>query len=398
MKHARLSGSNAHRWMRCPGSVNLEAKCPKGSSEFAREGTAAHALAAECLTKNLEPASQVGVTLELGERDGTFEVNADMAEHVAKYVGQVREWAEEGHLLVEQSVPIDHLTGEEDAESTADCIVISADGRHFRIADLKFGKGVEVLAESNEQLMIYALGALEIIRTMGWEPTEATLAICQPRVSSEPSEWRISVKDLEAFGRRVLDAANAVDLPDAPLAAGDKQCKFCNAKAICPALASKALETIAGEFPDLTEPLEPQLAGAKDRELDNEEIGNCMAAIDLIEDWCRAIRAKVETELFAGRQVPGWKLVAGRRGNRKWRDESEADKALEEAGLKESDRFTKELIGPSQALKKLDKARKAEIEALTIQADGKPNVVPLNDKRPPLPLAALPTEFAVLGD
>lgn len=395
MKHARLSASNAHRWMRCPGSVGLEAGLPPETSEYAREGTAAHALAALCLEAGTEPAAHIGTTLDLGKRDGKWTVDAEMVEHVDRYVKQVREWTSSAHLLIEQKVPISHLTGEKRAESTADAIVIDRDGTHFRIIDLKYGQGVEVSAEDNEQLQIYALGALEIVRLLGYEPTCATLVIIQPRLSTTPSEWIVSIADLEAFAARVAEAAKAVDIPDAPLVPGEKQCRFCRAKAHCRAYAEFALGTVADDFIDLSQPVRPKLEGAAERVMDLQTLANCMSAVDLVEDWCRAIRARVETELLAGQVVPGWKLVQGRRGPRQWTDEAAADRILEQF-LPAEARYTRKLISPTQAdktLKGKPEAMKA-LEALITQAEGKPSVAPESDKRPAIGSA----DFDILTD
>ena len=43
--HALLSASGAAKWLNCPPSARLEEKFPNESSEYAREGTVAHALA-----------------------------------------------------------------------------------------------------------------------------------------------------------------------------------------------------------------------------------------------------------------------------------------------------------------------------------------------------------------
>lgn len=42
--HAKLSASGAKKWMNCPGSITLEEQIREKPSEYAAEGTAAHAL------------------------------------------------------------------------------------------------------------------------------------------------------------------------------------------------------------------------------------------------------------------------------------------------------------------------------------------------------------------
>ena len=45
-EHATLSPSAAERWLVCPASIRMEATVPpEVESEYAREGTIAHALA-----------------------------------------------------------------------------------------------------------------------------------------------------------------------------------------------------------------------------------------------------------------------------------------------------------------------------------------------------------------
>jgi hypothetical protein len=65
-------------------------------------------------------------------------------------------------------VPIDHITGEYGATGTADAVLVIEwpdNTSWIDVWDLKYGCGVEVEAENNEQGMMYALGAIE---KTGW--------------------------------------------------------------------------------------------------------------------------------------------------------------------------------------------------------------------------------------
>ena len=98
------------------------------------------------------------------------------------------------------------------------------------------------------------------------------------------------------------------------------------------------LTTVADDFVDLSKPLPDQIVKATaSPAYDNAMLGNLLSAVDLIEGWCRAIRAQAAQELEAGRAVPGWKLVEGRAGNRAWTNAEEAEavlKAMRELGYK----------------------------------------------------------------
>lgn len=43
-KHALLSASSAHRWLECTAAPRFEEQFPDGTSEYAEEGTLAHAI------------------------------------------------------------------------------------------------------------------------------------------------------------------------------------------------------------------------------------------------------------------------------------------------------------------------------------------------------------------
>ena len=67
--HATLSPSSADRWMTCPGSVPLSEGIVDTSSEYAAEGSAAHEIAALCLTNSSDAAAYVGRIVEIDTRE-----------------------------------------------------------------------------------------------------------------------------------------------------------------------------------------------------------------------------------------------------------------------------------------------------------------------------------------
>lgn len=389
-EHARLSPSAASRWIACPGSLALEESLgikDEGSS-YAAEGSTAHELAELALT---HPSKQTITFLNQKSKRYGIVYDEDMCEEVQKFVDLVLEVVGDGNLLVEQRVDYSHYSGVPDSFGTSDAIIITPDGEEICVVDLKYGKGVAVYAERNEQLMCYALGAMHTFSALG-NYKRARMIISQPRINNT-SEWDCDVEELLEFAEDMRDAAlTAVKCADTKvndltpyLNPGDKQCMWCKAKAHCPALAGKVRDTVGVDFADLTLTNDVK----KLVPVDAEALSFKMMAVEVIEDWCKAVRGAVETMLLKGQSVYGFKLVEGKKGNRKWSSEAEAEAALKAMRLKQEEMYEYSLITPTKAEKlfKDNPKRWAKLEALITRSEGKPHVAPVSDKRPPINLA-----------
>ncbi|XWN29912.1 MAG: DUF2800 domain-containing protein [Devosia sp.] len=360
--HAKLSASGAHRWLACPGSIRMSEGIESPQSEYAAEGTAAHALAERCLRDGVDAKSFIDTSID------DFVVDEEMADAVQIYLDFVRSLP--GQRFVEQRVAFDdHVP---DGFGTVDALVLDADTQTLHVVDLKYGQGVQVNAEENPQGACYALGAFQ---EYGWlEAFERVhIVIVQPRLD-HISEWDTTVEVLQNWANGTLaPAAEAALKDDAPLVPGETQCRFCPAKGTCRALADHAMAAASDGFSSTGEP--------KDVEpLAPDEVGALLDRVPLVELWLKAIRSKGTALLNAGKTVPGWKLVRGR-SQRHWDDETVVDKALARAKIKAADRYTKKLISPAQAEKRLGKDHPL-LSRHVVRPDGAPTLAPESDKRP----------------
>lgn len=396
--HARLGPSGYEWWSNCPGAPALCDGLPNNTSAYAAEGSVAHEIADQVLTGELADASVMLDTIVSYEGYDIL-VDQEMVDSVNGYVDTVRAIAgEDGLLLPEQSLPIGHLTGETGATGTTDAIVIK--GNRMTVIDLKYGKGVRVDAEGNGQGRMYALGALHQYG-MIHDIDEVEIMIIQPRVDDGVTSEVLSIGELEEFKDLVELAAGTVahadsisDTPefDGYLTPGDKQCRFCSAKAICPALKAKVDTSLAlvstcsvEDFADLTMPKQAATVSITP-DVPSEKLAEFLRAVPLIEAAISGVRAEVERRLFADQDVPGFYLGEGKKGNRAWSSEAEAKKAIVKRGrLTKEQAYESKLISPTKAEKLLgkDTIKLLTNEGLIKQPEGKPSVCQIGDKNPP---------------
>jgi Protein of unknown function (DUF2800) len=219
--------------MNCPGSnVILKAlELPASDdTDYAKEGTAAHAAAAHCLRNGLDAWEIEGKTF-LG-----YVVDTEMRDSIQLYLDTLAEVrAEHGKGLIKELIE-NRISGDFHPQfyGTVDDGIIGQE--ILDITDFKYGVGIAVDAGRNPQLMYYAVGILE--KFMG--PTRVRLRIVQPRAfhSDGPvREWETTTEELLAWKRKALIPAMARAELDTTLTPGD-WCRFCPAKLACPILTS----------------------------------------------------------------------------------------------------------------------------------------------------------------
>lgn len=399
--HSRIGASTCERWWNCPGSVRLVAQCPPQlPSPWADEGTVAHLVGEWGLRTGRDAAEFIGRTaVQIVTKDGDrqyefkedihifkdatltgaeIEVTEEMAEAVQIYLDTIR-FDMETYGLKLADIKIEHrfhLTSiHKDAFGTNDCNLPIPFDRVI-VYDYKHGKGVTVDAEENKQLMYYALGACQ-----EGDFNEVEIVIVQPRGSGDPiRRWSLSIVELERFATELKGKIEETRDPKAPLNCG-AWCKktFCPAMAICPAVRGRVENDAQLAFADSN----TAIAFPTPESMSPALLRRVLDGMELMDAWLKAVWSYAETVANNGETIPGYKLVRGRQGNRKWKDEEYAGPLLEGgANILNLTVYEKKLLSPSQVEKILKgKENKENIEKLTIRAEGKIALVPENDPR-----------------
>lgn len=370
MSHAVLSPSSASRWLACTPSARLETQFPDKAGDYAKEGSLAHEFGEIRLKRYSGLIDEIEWVKEASELAKDSLYNDSLEEYAAGYANFV--W--EKFLLAQRTTSDAVLRIEERIDLTAyvpegfgtgDAVIL-ADGT-LEIIDLKYGKGVQVSAVDNKQMMLYALGALDMFGFM-YAIHTVRMTIYQPRLDNI-SEWEVSVEELTTWGMNEL-------APRAKMAyAGEgdfvpgKHCQFCRAKAQCRALAEKNLEAAKHEFEDASL-------------LSDIEISEILSQVDLIKNWVTAVEEYALQAALDGKKFPGFKLVEGR-SNRKYSDEMMVADRLIENGFAKSAIYEPAKLKTITAMEKMvtKKAFVALLGDLIIKPQGKPTLAPELDKR-----------------
>ena len=358
--HALLSASSSHRWLNCPPSARLGENYEDKGSDFAAEGTDAHSLCEHKLKTALGIPSEDPTENLTWYNEEMEECASGYAAYVLELLAEAKKVTTDPIVLIEQR--LDYSKYVESGFGTGDCVLI-ADGT-LNIVDYKHGKGVEVSADHNPQMMLYALGALEIFDAL-YDIDTVTMTIYQPR-RSNVSTYTVSTAELLEWAETVLKPTAALAFSGEGEFHCGEWCQFCKAKADCRERAKANLALAAYDF------AEPPL-------LTDEEVEEVLAKVDDLVSWANDIKEYALQAAISGKAWNGWKVVEGR-SNRKYTDEVAVAKIVSNAGY---DPYEKKLLGVTAMQKQLGKKRFEQLlSGLVIKPQGKPVLAPDDDRRP----------------
>lgn len=384
--HALLSASGASRWLNCTPSARLEEKYgEKRSSSYAQEGTVAHELAELYIRHDiLNNISEQEFDLALESLMSNPLFSEEMLSMVPIYVDYCMAQYQEALLrspdaVAEAEVKLDLSDYVPDSFGTVDFVCI-ADGV-IEIVDLKYGKGIQVNAEWNTQLMLYALGAITKYEML-YDLDTVWLTIVQPRIDNI-SRWSITVDELRTWAESVLKpAAEAANDGTGELSPG-AWCQFCSVKHRCRKLYEEQLQIARMDFGT------PEL-------LSDEEVAEVVKKSKSFIEWINSVCEYAQKEAIENsKEWPGLKLVEGR-SQRKWVDEDTVVNAIfaKFPELDENDIFSTKLKTITDIEKLVGKKAFAEkLYDVVVKPEGKPTLVPADDKRPALGIQSAKSDF-----
>ena len=351
--HALLSASSAARWLACPPSAVANEAYPDQETSFANEGTLAHEVA-EAVASNKTWTPSEGVTKEMLE----------CAKEYADYIDEQKK-SNDAIVLLEQRV--DFSPWVPDGFGTCDCIIIQEET--LTIIDYKYGQGVMVSATDNPQMKLYALGAMNDYG-IAMDVKKVELHIFQPRMNNISID-SLTVEELMAWAEETVKPTAEKAIKGKGKYAPGEHCRFCQHGGKC-----RALTKLCTEYLD-THGLRVALPV-----LAPHEVADVLRMEPMVTLWLKKVKEQALTTLMNGEELPGYKLVEGKLGNRKWKDEGEVAATL--APLYSKEEYTEtRLLSPSQMDKAIGKKRVAELlEGLIERAPGAPTIAPITDKRP----------------
>lgn len=355
--HALLSASSAHRWLNCPPSAVAAEAYPNQDTEYTREGTLAHEVA-EAMA-----SGRAGLQWANARNDITKEM-LECAQGYADYI-QEQIKSDTAVVLLEQRVDFSPWVPE--GFGTADCIILQGDT--MDVIDYKYGQGVAVSAECNQQEMLYGLGALNDYG-IAYDVKHVRLHIYQPRLNNI-SVFALTTEALLLWGEQEVKPTAMMAAKGEGEYSPGEWCKFCPHAGRCRELTKTCTEYVQTHQLRVAVPV-----------LAPHEVADVLRMEPLVTLWLKRVREQALTTLLDGGEVPGYKVVEGR-GSRAWVDELKVAQTLQEAGYSREDITETTLLSVAKMEKAIGKKKAAELLANQIEKRaGAPTIALETDKRP----------------
>ncbi len=368
--HAILSASSAHRWLACPPSVRLSEQFADQPTVYAEEGTFLHELCELKLHCYLgDIASDVLEAQFQEHKDNDFysdeaeSVTDEYVQFCIEIIEAVKASCPDPLILVEHRLDYSEIVP--DGFGTGDLLIVG-DGV-LEIIDFKGGRGVQVEADHNPQLMLYALAGLLEFDPL-YDIHTIRMSIVQPRLNNT-SSFEISPEDLLHWAQtQVAPTARLAIEGKGEFKAGD-HCRFCKARHTCRKRSEYFMELAKQDFK------ETDL-------LTDEEIADILPVAQNLAKWVEDLLAYATAQAENGKTWPGYKLVASVT-KRKYTNDADVIRACTEAGFTNIYKTT--LLGISDLEKAIGKkAFKDVVGPYVFKPEGKPELVPLSDRHKPI--------------
>lgn len=430
LEHALLSPSGSKKWLGCSASLLCEKDIPNESGQEAINGTAMHTVSEDLLNRTMKgypvgaeyykgvyvldegkgpikavagkpPKGAVLINDEFVTMIGRYTDYALGIISAAEYV-KIEMRAELTKILhpgyIASFGKADGVTadGEEviyksnsqqvKTFGTADLVAVTprTDGTFMLlVGDLKTGRHA-VDAKENKQLMLYALAILAKLRRL-YDITLVRLVIFQPYCGG-PSEWDITPEGLEIFAKfaskRAIEALDVYyggkkNLKASHFKPSADACQWCRFNEKCNARTKAAIQVGGTTATDAD-------LGDDNHEMTPEALKAAYEKLPELRQHIATIEKAMHAALLSGKAVPGYKLVTGGEGNRKWSDASKVTETLEGARIKRDMMYKESLISPTDA-EKIFKSEKPRIwrrlEKLIERSPGKPTIAASDDPR-----------------
>ena len=332
----------------CPASLRMRnAAGAQVETEAMATGTRLHDLVAFEFALNDAQAAKTS----LGDLPDWAE---EMVDDALQILRELRAQFPNYTVHIEAPLTMGHQVGlaRETWRGTADYMMVSPDGHHVVVADVK--TGLMPVPANSTQLLSYTVGALDLAPDL----EHSTSVVIQPRSTNRVDIAEFTRADLQQFIAKMSILVPLALSPSAPFQAGG-HCLYCHAIANCPVGSDYIFKQFAGAA----------TVDWKADTLSNERLAAALSAAPLLEKFVEAAKAEATQRLEAGQEIPGF--VLGRRvTQRRWSDTHHFIDAVRDLGLDLDTFAPRKPITPAAALRAVTGEAISALEALVVKPTG----------------------------